>query len=609
MAAFDEKEYTKDFDWAIWKRLLPILGRFKLVFLGLWAFNGLTALLDVVIPLFQRFAIGNFIETGALEGFVPFVLAYLGVILLQSLLVIGFGRISMHLEMYVGRDMRRELFEHLQKLSLSFYNVTPVGYLLTRVMNDTNRIAGMIAWGLGDIMWALLYVLGAFAAMAMLNWRLALVVILIVPVVAALTGWFQPRILHWNRKVRKLNSKITGAFNEGITGAKTSKTLVIEDQSIKSFRELTNSMRGSGVRASRLNAVYIPVTLFFSTMAVAIVLLRGGYLVADQVLDIATLSAFITYAMGIFEPVQSIAGNLAEFIALQASIERVTDLLNETPQITDTPEVIEKYGDSFNPKRENWEPLSGEIEFKDVTFRYPDGGDNVLEHFNLHIPAGATVAIVGETGAGKSTLVNLACRFFEPTEGQILIDGRDYRERSQLWLHSNIGYVLQSPHLFSGSVKDNIRYGRLDATDGEIEAAARAVSADKVVAKLEQGWDSNVGEEGDRLSTGEKQLISFARAVLADPRIFVLDEATSSIDTQTEQYIQSAIDHLLRDRTSFLIAHRLSTIRKADMILVVRDGKIVEQGTHQSLLRARGYYHDLYSKQFAEENAAKVLGK
>ena len=608
MAAFDEKEYTKSFDLKIWKRLLPILGRFKPVFLGMLAFNGLTALLDVVIPLFQKYAIGGFIEAGTLAGFAPFVLAYLAVILLQSLAVMGMGRTSMYLEMYLGRDMRRELFEHLQTLSLSFYNVTPVGYLLTRVMNDTNRIAGMIAWGMADIVWALLYVVGAFAAMLALNRRLALVVILIVPVVAALTGYFQPRILHWNRKVRKLNSKITGAFNEGITGAKTSKTLVIEDQSIKSFRELTDTMRGSGVRASRLNAVYIPLTLFFSTLTVAIVLLRGGYLAADQALEIATLAAFISYAMGIFEPIQVTAGNLAEFIALQASIERVTDLLNEEPQITDTPEVIEKYGDAFNPKRENWEPLRGEIEFRDVTFRYPDGGDNVLEHFNLHIPAGTTVAIVGETGAGKSTLVNLACRFFEPTEGQILIDGRDYRERSQLWLHSNIGYVLQSPHLFSGTVRDNIRYGRLDATDGEVEAAARAVSADKVVAKLEQGWDSNVGEEGDRLSTGEKQLISFARAVLADPRIFVLDEATSSIDTQTEQYIQSAIDHLLRDRTSFLIAHRLSTIRKADMILVVRDGRIVEQGTHESLLRAHGYYHDLYSRQFAEENAAKVLG-
>ena len=608
MAAFDEKEYTKDFDWAIWKRLLPILGRFRGRYLRLFVFTCVADLLASAMPLFQKYAISRFITEGTLEGLAPFVACYALVIVALSLLVVAGTRQTMYIEMYLGRDLRRELFEHLQTLSLSFYNVTPVGYLLTRVTNDTNRIAGMMAWGLNDLVDMLIYVVSSFAIMFALNWRLALVVVLVVPFVAALTGWFQPRILHWNRKVRRLGSKITGAFNEGITGAKTSKTLVIEDQSIKSFRELTDTMRGSGVRASRLNAVYIPVTLFFSTMAVAIVLLRGGYLVADQALDIATLSAFITYAMGIFEPVQGIAGNLAEFMALQASIERVTGLLDEEPQITDTPEVIEKYGDAFNPKRENWEPLRGEIEFRDVTFRYPDGGDNVLEHFNLHIPAGATVAIVGETGAGKSTLVNLACRFFEPTEGRILIDGRDYRERSQLWLHSNIGYVLQSPHLFSGSVRDNIRYGRLDATDEEIEAAARAVSADKVVAKLERGWDSDVGEEGDRLSTGEKQLISFARAVLADPRIFVLDEATSSIDTQTEQYIQSAIDHLLRDRTSFLIAHRLSTIRKADMILVVRDGRIVEQGTHQSLLRSRGYYHDLYSKQFAEENAAKILG-
>ncbi len=608
MAAFDEKEYTKAFDLKIWKRLLPILARYKKTIVLMAVVNGLTAMMDVILPLFQKYAISRFIERGTLDGLPLYTAAYLGVILLETLMVVGWSRKAMYVEMYLGRDMRRDLFGHLQTLSLSFYNVTPVGYLITRVMNDTNRIAGNIAWNLTDMAWSVLYVLSTFAAMLALNWRLALVVILIVPAVAALTGCFQPRILHWNRKVRKLNSKITGAFNEGITGAKTSKTLVIEDQSIKSFQELTDTMRGSGVRASRLNAVYIPLTLFFSTLTVAIVLLRGGYLTAEQALDISTLAVFVSYAMGIFEPIQITAANLAEFIALQASIERVTDLLNEQPQITDTPQVVEKYGDSFNPKRENWEPLRGEIEFRDVTFRYPDGGDNVLEHFNLHIPAGTTVAIVGETGAGKSTLVNLACRFFEPTQGQILIDGRDYRERSQLWLHSNIGYVLQSPHLFSGSVRENIRYGRLDATDAEIEAAARAVSADQVVAKLEQGWDSNVGEEGDRLSTGEKQLISFARAVLADPRIFVLDEATSSIDTQTEQYIQNAIDHLLQDRTSFLIAHRLSTIRKADLILVVRDGKIVEQGTHQSLLRAHGYYHDLYSRQFAEENAAKVLG-
>ena len=608
MAAFDEKEYTQAFDWSIWRRLVPILARFKGYFIGMVAFMALSAAVDVSFPLFQKYAIASFIEAGTLDGLAPFALSYLAAIAAQSVLVVATTRQAMHIEMYLGRDLRRDLFEHLQTLSLSFYNVTPVGYLLTRVTNDTNRIAGNIAWGLMDIADALFYVTGSFAAMLLLNWRLALVVMLVVPFAAALTGWFQPRILHWTRKVRKINSKITGAFNEGITGAKTTKTLVIEEQSIKGFKDLTGNMNRSAVRAARLNAVYIPATLFFSTLTVAIVLLRGGWLVEGQVMEIATLSAFITYAMNIFEPIQNLTGNLAEFIAVQASIERVTGLLDEKPQVTDTPEVVEKYGDCFAPKRENWEPLEGEIEFRDVTFRYPDGGDNVLEHFNLKIPAGTTVAIVGETGAGKSTLVNLACRFFEPTQGQILIDGRDYRERSQLWLHSNIGYVLQSPHLFSGSVRENIRYGRLDASDAEIEAAARAVSADQVAAKLEKGWDSDVGEEGDRLSTGEKQLISFARAVLADPRIFVLDEATSSIDTQTEQYIQNAIDHLLRNRTSFLIAHRLSTIRKADMILVVKDGRIVEQGTHQSLLRARGYYHDLYSKQFAEENAAKVLG-
>ena len=608
MAAFDEKEYTQSFDLNIWKRLLPTVARFKKYAVGMIVFCGLSAVVDVSLPLFQKYAISHFIGGNTLDGLGPFIASYAVGILLMSLLCVTSTRAAMHIEMYMGRDLRRDLFQHLQTLSLSFYNVTPVGYLLTRVMNDTNRIAGNVAWGLMDIADALFYVAGTFIAMLLLDWRLALVVIVIVPVVAALTGWFQPRILHWNRKVRKINSKITGAFNEGITGAKTSKTLVIEDQSIAAFRDLTGTMRASGVRAARLNAVYIPLTLFFSTMAVAIVLLRGGLLVEEQVLDLATLSAFVAYAINIFEPIQNLTANLAEFMAVQASIERVTGLLDEKPQIADAPPVVERYGDCFHPKRENWEPLRGEIEFKDVTFRYPDGGDNVLEHFDLHIPAGATVAIVGETGAGKSTLVNLVCRFFEPTQGQILIDGRDYRERSQLWLHSNIGYVLQSPHLFSGSLRENIRYGRLDATDEEVEAAARAVSADQVAAKLDKGWDSDVGEEGGRLSTGEKQLISFARAVLADPRIFVLDEATSSIDTQTEQDIQNAIDHLLRDRTSFLIAHRLSTIRKADLILVVRDGKIVERGTHRSLLRARGYYHDLYSKQFAEENAAKVLG-
>lgn len=603
----DEKEYTQAFDWGIWVRLKPFLKNYRADFAGMLAFNGLTALVDVVLPLMQRYAIANFIEKGVTAGLVPYALVYLALIVLQGFSVMWFCNNSMRIEMYLGRDMKQKLFHHLQTLSFSFYNVTPVGYLLSRLMSDTNRIASMIAWNFTDILWALFYVAGSMVSMLILNWKLALLVLLIVPVMAVLTAYFQNRILHWNRKVRKLNSRITGAFNEGITGAKTAKTLVLEDRMTGSFRALTSEMRTSGVRAARLNAVYIPLVLLVSTAAVAVVLLRGGYLVAEQALELATLSAFLTYAVGIFEPIQMTASNIAEFISLQASIERVTDLLDKEPDVRDTPEVEARYGDSFHPKRENWEPLRGDIEFDDVTFRYPDGGEDVLQHFSLKIPAGTTVALVGETGAGKSTLVNLVCRFFEPTSGRILIDGRDYRERSQLWLHSNIGYVLQSPHLFSGTVRENIRYGRLEATDAEVEAAARAVSADAVAAKLDKGWDSEVGEGGDKLSTGEKQLISFARAVLADPRIFVLDEATSSIDTQTEQLIQDAIDRLLKDRTSFLIAHRLSTIRKADLILVVRDGKIVEQGTHESLLKAHGYYHDLYSRQFAEESAARVL--
>lgn len=324
-------------------------------------------------------------------------------------------------------------------------------------------------------------------------------------------------------------------------------------------------------------------------------------------MQLGTLSVFISYAVIIFEPIQQLARLLAEMISCQANIERVTDLLKQEPNVVDRPEVMEKYGDAFYPRKENWEKIRGEILFEDVSFRYPDGKDYVLEHFNLHVPAGMNVAIVGETGAGKSTLVNLVGRFFEPTKGRILIDGVDYRERSQLWLHSQIGYVLQNPHLFSGTVRENIRYGRLSATDAEIEAAAKSVSADEVVRKLEYGYESQVGEGGGRLSTGEKQLISFARAILADPAIFVLDEATSSIDTQTEELIQKATEKLLKGHTSFVIAHRLSTIRRADLILVVKDGKIIERGTHGELLEKEGYYYELYAKQFEEEAAMQVF--
>ena len=308
----------------------------------------------------------------------------------------------------------------------------------------------------------------------------------------------------------------------------------------------------------------------------------------------------MSYALGIMDPLHSVITTISSLVSIQVNIERFDRLVNTESDVADSPEVIAKYGDTFNPKKENWEPLIGDVEFKDVDFKYPDGDEMVLENFNLKVPHGTNVAIVGETGAGKSTLVNLVCRFFEPTSGQVLIDGRDARERSQLWLHSNIGYVLQTPHLFSGTVRDNLRYGKPDATDEEIMRALELVSATFVIEKMEKGLDSDVGEGGGMLSTGEKQLLSFARAILADPRILVLDEATASIDTLTEKAIQDAIDTVIKGRTSFVIAHRLSTIVNADVILVVRDGKIIERGTHSELMKQKGYYYELYTRQYEE---------
>ena len=601
MAAFDEQDYTKSFDIKIWKRLLPFLKTYRLDFVGMLVFNGVCALVDVVLPLFQRHAIKNFIGTGSLEGLWPYALTYLGVILLQCLSVVAFARNSMRIEMLMGRDMKDKLFHHLQTLSFSFYNVTPVGYLLTRVMSDTNRIAGMIAWNFTDILWALFYVGGSFVSMLLLNWKLALVVILIVPVMAVLTGYFQNRILHWNRKVRKLNSRITGAFNEGITGAKTAKTLVMEDQSSDAFEELTGKMKDSGIRAARLNAVYIPLVLFFSTMAVAIVLLRGGHLVLSQVLELATLSAFTSYAVGIFEPIQMTAANIAEFISLQASIERVTDLLDKEPHVKDSPEVEAKYGDAFHPKKENWEPLHGEIEFKNVTFRYPDGGEDVLQNFSLKIPQGTTVAIVGETGAGKSTLVNLACRFFEPTAGQILIDGIDIKKIKISSLRRHFGQMLQDVFLFAGDIRSNIVLRKEGVTDEEVWEACRYVNADSFIGKLENGLDEVVRERGNNFSAGQRQLLSFARTILHKPSVMILDEATANIDTETEILIQDSLEKMKNIGTMLIVAHRLSTIQHADNIILLSKGKIVEQGNHQQLLHQKGRYYQLYTLQFTKQ--------
>ncbi|MDR1444717.1 MAG: ABC transporter ATP-binding protein/permease [Treponema sp.] len=607
MADFEDLDYNKPISPAVWKKMAPFIAPQKWNLIRCAVLMLSAAAVDVILPLLLGYAIRNNIEPRSSQGVGRLVAAALTMIIIQGINVRFFVANGIRAEVGIVRTIRNAVFYHLQKLSLDYYNKTPVGYMMARTHSDTGKIGELVAWGVVDFSWSVFYCVGVIISMFLVHWRLALIVCATIPPLALFTWFFQKRILRVNRILRRLNSKMTGAMNEGITGARTVKVLVTQEQSLREYGEITGEYRQYANQMARLRSIFIPLVLFIGSIATAAVLGYGGHEIVFLGADLSVLAIFLQYAGGFFDPIQNIANILTDFVSTQANVERVSGLLEQAPLITDSDTVVEKYGDTFNPKRENWEPIRGEVEFRDVTFRYPDGGDNVLEHFNLRVEAGTYVAIVGETGAGKSTLVNLVCRFFEPTQGRLLIDGRDYRERSQHWLHSALGYVLQSPHLFTGSIRENIRYGRLAAGDREVEQAAEIVHAGKIIAKLEKGYDTEVGEGGDRLSTGEKQLISFARAVLADPRIFILDEATSSVDTEMEMLLQHAISRLLEGRTSFVIAHRLSTIRGADTILVVHDGRIIERGTHGELMAARGRYYDLYTRQFEAEVEEKIL--
>lgn len=586
--------------------IIPYIKPYKNLIIAMVVTGAIGSGMDAIIPLFQQYAINNFIGGKTLSGLWVFIALYVLVMVIQVVTNYISSLGACKTEMFIGRDLKRASFDHLQTLSFSYFNQNSVGYIHARVMSDTDRIAGTLAWGVMEAVWYIAYLFLAIVMMLILNWKLALCVIAVVPIAVLLSTFFQKKMLYYQRKVREENSHITSAFNEGISGAKTIKTLVIEDKVEREFDSLTGEMKRLSVRHMHFRSMFMSTTAFVSCVALAVVLWRGGIITSEGVMLIGTLSAFISYAQGMMEPIQFLVQVISSLINVQVNVERFTKLMNTEPDVADSAEVVEKYGDSFTPKKENWEELHGDIEFRDVSFRYPDGDEYVLRHFDLKVPQGTNVAIVGETGAGKSTLVNLVCRFFEPTEGTVYIDGRDARERSQLWLHSNIGYVLQTPHLFSGTVLENLRYGKTDATMEEIEAAVKAVSADKLIASLPKGYDTVLGEGGGGLSTGEKQLLSFARALLADPRIFVLDEATSSVDTVTEQLIQNAIEKVMSGRTSFVIAHRLSTIRRADVILVVSDGKIVERGTHSELMKAKGEYWKLYTMQYREEQAKNI---
>lgn len=593
---FEETEYTKA-DFTIWKQVLSYMKHDErdVILLCLSAIT--LAILDTVYPRLNGIVIDEYVTVKNVSGLPQFACLYLVVISLFGFIVWSFILLSDRLQLSISYKIRKAAFKKLQELSFSFYDTSSVGWLLSRLTSDTNRIGGILSWGLTDAIWGILVMIFVTISMFFMNWKLALITIAVLPILAVVSYFFQTRILKQYRRVRKMNSKITGAFNEGITGAITTKTLVTEEDNLQEFSHLTKEMRDGSVRASIINAIYYPIIVALGSIGVALIINVGGMDVFNEKLSYGDLVVFISYATLFYDPIRTIAHLLTRFQDAQASAERVISLINTESDIVDREDVIEKYGQIGNLKKENWESIKGEIELIDVGFHYKTG-EKVMEHLNLKIKAGSSIAIVGPTGSGKSTIVNLICRFYEPTSGQILIDGVDYRERTQEWLHSHLGYVLQTPQLFSGTIKDNIRYGKLDATDEEIIEAAKLVNAHEFITHYPDGYDTFIGEGGSGLSTGQKQLISFARALIANPAILILDEATASIDIETEKLIQDAIEVLLKDRTSFIIAHRLSTIVSADQILLLKNGEIAEQGTHPELIAKKGDYYELYMGQF-----------
>lgn len=605
----NEDENEDDFEklnLRVWQKLFKILVKDKRVIIQMIIAVIFMSLNDLFYPLLNKFALDHYFNDHpdfSSKWF--FIIAYIFITLLLGISVWCFIRAASIVEENTTIEIRKQAFDKLQKLSFSYYDTTSSGWIMARMTSDARKLASIISWGIVDLLWGLALMIGILIVSFVINWRLALIIVALVPLFLLLTMYFRKKILREYRSVRKINSEITAAFNESFMGSSTSKTLVLEKQNEEEFENIISRMKKRSVKAAIISSIFWPTILVLGYLGVAIITVQGGKMVLSDnvklIITTGTLYLFIDYAMRFFDPVMSIARIISDFQQAQASAERVIALIETEPDVKDSEEVIQKYGDLYNPKKENWEELIGDIKFKNVSFKYKGTERLVLNNFNLHIKPGQMIALVGETGSGKSTIVNLICRFYEPTLGEILIDDKNYQSRSIGWLHNNLGYVLQTPHLFSGNILENVRYGRLSATDEEVKEACRIVNADEFITKLPQGYLTDVGEGGNKLSIGQKQLLSFARALLANPKILILDEATSSIDTENEKLIQNAIATILKNRTSIVVAHRLSTIIDADKILVLKEGKIIESGKHLELLRQKGYYFNLYKTQFLQE--------
>jgi ATP-binding cassette subfamily B protein len=585
---FEEEEFTTQFNGQTLRRILAQTGpHWKWVagFLGMIA---LVSVMDAYFTFLHKRIVDEGILAQNRDLLVRIVIEYGLLILVQSAAVFGMIYLAGILGERVRYDLRQKMFNHLQDLSLSYYSRTPVGWIMSRVTSDSDRVAELVTWGLLDSTWAVLNIFSAAYFMLRINWRLALIVLAVLPVLVFVAIQFRKKILLQFRNVRRLNSRVTGAYNENITGVRVVKALGREDANAAEFGGLTSEMYRSAYRAAWLSALFLPAVQFISAFALGGIAWYGGLQAEWGTMTIGGIQAFVSYITFMLWPIQDMARVFAEMQHAIASGERMFSLIDAVPEVVDRERALDPGS------------LAGRIEFENVDFYY-EQDKPVLRDFSLVVNPGETIALVGPTGGGKSTIVNLLCRFYEPRRGTIRIGGRDYTELSLRAIQSRIGVVLQTPHLFSGTVRENIRYGRLDAPDDEVEAAARLAGAHDFISTLAKGYDENVGEGGNLLSTGQKQLVSLARAVLAEPDIFIMDEATSSVDTLTEALIQKGMEHLMAGRTSFVIAHRLSTIRRADRILVIEDGRIAEAGTHSELLRLRGHYYRLYTRQFRHQ--------
>lgn len=607
-----ELESQEKISFSVWKKIFKIVFRSKKRAITLALYMVLLAGLDVLTPIVSSKALEIFFgDNPQYEYMWLFIGIYVVIAILYMIAIYSFVRKAGEIEADVSFEIRKEAFTHLQELSLSYYDKNAAGWIIARLTSDSRKLAEIISWGLVDMVWGLTTMLAILVVLFITSPILALIITVLTPVLFSVCMYFRKKILVAYRNVRKINSKITGSLNECIQGSKTTKTLVLEDTKYKEFNETATDLRANSIRAVIRSSVLWPLVVIISNIGLALTLSAGSASILGHIgfitITVPTLYLFVNYTQLFFDPILQISSVLAELQQAQAAAERVIGLIETKSDIVDSPEVIEKYGTITNPKRENWEDINGDIRFENVTFSYIEK-EVVLDNFNIEIKKGTSVALVGATGSGKSTIINLLCRFYEPTSGTIYIDGVDYKKRSINWLHEKLGYVLQTPHLFTGTIKDNIRYSKLDATDEEIIAAAKAVSAHEFITQLDNGYDTQVGDGGSKLSLGQRQLISFARAVLIDPKILVLDEATSSIDTQTEVMIQEAMDKMMEGRTTFIVAHRLSTIINSDLILVIENGKIKEKGNHKELLKLKGDYYNLYKNQFINEqmqNSAK----